>query len=315
MSVVAGCSLFDGVILAADSRCTICFPNGSKEYADFTQKLFVLTAHSAIGFAGDLYAASCLLNEIFTHLKTRSKKDSISLSRWLPRFLRYKYSKLKIDHVRHKVIFIVASIIKNRPNIVERKSVKKIADYIFSQKGPIKRNTIPNFIIELLKMPEQHERISLTGTSTGILYTLQSPSFKIVPFKPLNYVVVGSGEKATEAIDMYYDSIFAFDCGNSFYEAWELRGVIRRYLEKQGDLSVGGLYPVIKISGRGIERLGHYSERPAGGKKIQLSFENGYWYQRNLTEGTEVKLLSPWEITAKKFLKNNLFFNDLRGTY
>lgn len=137
----------------------------------------------------------------------------------------------------------------------------------------------------------------------------------MVPFKPLNYVVIGSGKEAREAIDMYCDSIFAFDCGNSFYEAWELRGVIRRYLEKQGEFTVGGLYPVIKISGRSIERLGHYSERPVGGKKIQLSFENGYWFQRNLIEGTEVKLLPPWEITAKNSLENNLVFNDIRGTY
>ena len=134
MSVVAGCSLFDGVILAADSRCTICFPNGSKEYADFTQKLFVLTAHSAIGFAGDLHAASFLLRALFAHLKGRNKKDPISLSRWLPRFFKHKYSKLNKDYSRQEVIFIVASIIKNRPNTVERKSVKQIADYIFSQK-------------------------------------------------------------------------------------------------------------------------------------------------------------------------------------
>ncbi len=185
-----------------------------------------------------------------------------------------------------------------------------------NQEEPLLCSDIPYFIIELLKIPDQYEKISLSGTSTGILYVLQSPSSKMVPFKPLNYVVIGSGEKAREVIDMYYDSIFAFDCGNSFYEALELRGVIRRYLEKQGEMTVGGLYPAIKISGRGIERLGHYSERPVGGKKIQLSFENGYWFQRNLTKGTEDKLLPPWEIIAKNSsLENSLVFNELRETY
>jgi hypothetical protein len=97
LSVIAGCSLFDGVILAADSRCTIHLPNGSNKYADFTQKLFVLNTHSAIGFVGDLHTASILLQSLFAHLKGRNIKEPISLSRWLPRFFKYEYSKLNKD--------------------------------------------------------------------------------------------------------------------------------------------------------------------------------------------------------------------------
>lgn len=95
----------------------------------------MLTDHSAIGFVGDLRAASILLRALFAHLKGRNKNDPISLSRWLPRFFKYEYSKLNKDFDRQEVIFIVASIIKNRPNIVERESIKQIANYIFSQKG------------------------------------------------------------------------------------------------------------------------------------------------------------------------------------
>jgi integrase len=54
MSVVAGCSLFDGALLAADCRITFQVSPNRFFYTDNAQKLFTLTSRLSIGFVGDL---------------------------------------------------------------------------------------------------------------------------------------------------------------------------------------------------------------------------------------------------------------------
>ena len=45
--------LFNGLLLAADSRITFRFPNGQEQFADIAQKLFIVAAGTAIGFVSD----------------------------------------------------------------------------------------------------------------------------------------------------------------------------------------------------------------------------------------------------------------------
>ena len=42
MSVVAGCSLFDGVLLAADCRATVQYPNRPDLYSDNVLKVMAI---------------------------------------------------------------------------------------------------------------------------------------------------------------------------------------------------------------------------------------------------------------------------------
>jgi hypothetical protein len=80
MSVVAGCSLFNGVLLAADCRATIRVQNKPDIHSDNVLKVFALLPHTAIGFVGDIDIASFLLQCLLTKLRKRRRNDPISLS-------------------------------------------------------------------------------------------------------------------------------------------------------------------------------------------------------------------------------------------
>jgi hypothetical protein len=61
MSVVAGSSLFDGVLLTADCRATITRPGMPDIHSDNVLKVIALHPNTAIGFVGDIGIASYLL--------------------------------------------------------------------------------------------------------------------------------------------------------------------------------------------------------------------------------------------------------------
>lgn len=310
MSVVAGCSLFNGVLIAADCRATIRVPNKKDIHTDNVLKVFAILPHTTIAFVGDIDIASFLLQQLLIRLPKHSRKDPISLSRWIPRLFRYLFNKFTPINGDRTVVFMIGSILRDRRNIVERKAVVELANHIFFGKSPIKRNWIPGFIVEFLKIPDRYKLIEIPNTCRNILYTLASPNFEIRPYAPLQYTAIGSGASCLEQIHIYNDSIFALDPGNSFVESSQFRQIIQNFIDEMGITSVGGLYPVLKITGKGVEHLGMGTEIPVGGTRIELSFQSGRWIQRNVTDGKELPLLMPWE-----FMKINAFkettFNDL----
>ena len=184
---------------------------------------------------------------------------------------------------------MVASVLKDRPNVVERKAVVELVNYIAFGKSPISRNFMPNILIEILKIPDKYKWVTIPGTSQGLLYVLSSPTFEIKPYYPLQFAAIGSGESSIQEIALYHDAILALDPGNSFVEGSQFRQVIRNFIEEKGIKSVGGLYPTLKVSGNGVEHLTMSATIPVGGTKIELAFQSGQWLQRNVT--TEKKYL------------------------
>ena len=310
MSVVAGCSLFDGVLLAADCRATIQVPNKPDIHSDNVLKVIAISPHTAIGFVGDIEVASFLLQCLLIGLGKRKQKDPISLSRWIPRLFRYQHNRYTSKKGNRTVIFMIASVLRDRRNIVERKAIVDLVKYIMFSHSPIKRNWIPDFLVQFLKIPDKYEWIEIPNTCRNILYTLASPNFEKRFYAPLQYTAIGSGESCLEQIERYHDSIFALNPGNSFVESSQFRQIIQTFIDEKGIRSVGGLYPVIKITGRGVEHLGECTEIPVGGTKIELSFQSGRWIQRNITEGKELPIIMPWELTKTKGLKP-VTFDDL----
>ncbi|MCX5884425.1 MAG: hypothetical protein NT096_00685 [Proteobacteria bacterium] len=310
MSVVAGCSLFDGVLLAADCRATFKRIGCPDIHSDNVLKVFALLPHTAIGFVGDIDVASFLLRSLLVHIKNRKHVDPISLSNWLPRLFRYEFSRFNAKYGERTVIFMIASVLKDRPNIVQRKAVAELVNYIGFGKSPIQRTWMPSILIEILKIPPQYEWIQIPGTCRNILYVLASPIFEIRPYHPLQFAAIGSGQSCIEEIARYNDAIFALDPGNSFVESFQFRDIIQGFITERGIESVGGVYPVLKVTGRGVENLGISTQIPVGGTKIELVFEAGRWIQRNATMGKEIPLLMPWEFLQKPPMQN-LRFDDL----
>ena len=185
MSVVAGCSLFDGVLLAADCRATIRVQNKPDTHSDSVLKVFALLPHTAIGFVGDIDIASFLLQSLLSQLSKRRRNDPISLSLWIPRLFRHQFKRYTEKRGHRSVVFMVASVLRDRRNIVERKAVAKLVEHIGFGHSPIQRNWIPGFLVEILKIPATYKWVEMPGTCRNILYTLASPNFKIRFFSNL----------------------------------------------------------------------------------------------------------------------------------
>lgn len=100
MSVIAGCSLFNGVILLADCRITIQRSGKPDILCDNVQKLFPLTKTTALGFVGDLKTASTMIRELFRQQSLSNKRSKtnrlhpLSIIKWLPRYFRSSYRQL-----------------------------------------------------------------------------------------------------------------------------------------------------------------------------------------------------------------------------
>src|SRR5688500_3929801 len=99
MTMVAGCALPSGVIIATDSRVTFYRPDGTVVVRkDQGEKVFALTPHTIIGFAGDCLLAGDLLRQAYAALTDPSnsqKDDAVSISLWLPAFLKHTYDNLR----------------------------------------------------------------------------------------------------------------------------------------------------------------------------------------------------------------------------
>lgn len=314
MSVVAGCSLFDGVLLAADCRATIKYPNRPDLYSDNVLKVMAIHPNTAIAFVGDITIASHLLGALLVGIKNRTQKDPISLSHWLPRLFKYEYQRFASRFGERTVIFMIASVIKGRPNVVERKAVEELVKYIGFGHSPIHRNFIPGILIEIIKVPSEFRWVTIPGTCMGILYVLASPAFQIRAYRPLQFAAIGSGESSIEEITRYQDAILALEPGNSFVESSQFRQVIQHFIDERKIESVGGLYPVLKVTGKGVEHITMGTEIPVGGTRIELAFEGGRWIQKNLSTGKQIPILMPWEFVKNGTVKAQTF-NDLSNAY
>jgi hypothetical protein len=81
---------------------------------------------------------------------------------------------------------------------------------------------------------------------------------------------------------------------------------------KQKDLpTVGGLCPIVKITGEKTEAFANSIETPVSGTKIQLAYENDRWIQKNVTTGKEIPLSLPREINSTSERQDRRF-DDLK---
>lgn len=314
MSVVAGCSLFDGVILLADCRATICWPQKPKVYVDNVQKIFPISPYTALGFVGDIIIASKVIESVYKCIptcKSPYRYHPIKLLEWFPRFFRYKY-KAECKNNTSSVVFMVASVIPDRPNIIKRSKVVMLMERFRKNELSRQRNWLPQLLVDILRAPT--ENIILPDFPYGLIYEMKSPDFIPRFINPLEYSAIGSGEGAQKTIDRDADWIFASDIGNTFIESMGLRDAVSSFIESEQIEDVGGLYPCIKINKKGLEMVGQKAVIPVGGTEIELAVNsNMQWVQRNRNLGKEVKIQLPWEIDFSQY-HSNVIFNDLKET-
>ena len=281
-------------------------------YVDHAQKLFPIVPGMAIGFVGNLEVASCLLHSLFSQIGNRQHQDPLSLSMWVPRLFRLKYAELATRVKHPDIAFMVAYALRCRPNVVERKTVSDIVRRIARGEYAVKRNWMPETLLNILRVPAEH--VPIAGTSLSRLYVMRSPNFNIEVCAPLQFAAIGSGESVFEEIAQFHGMIVAGDHTNLSDGIFWLREAMTSFIQTKNIQSVGGLFPVLKITGQDVEAFGmSLVEISVGGTKIELTIENGRWTQRNLTTGKEIPLLPPWEIRPTD--RQNRVFDDLKDAF
>jgi len=321
MSVIAGCSHFDGIMLLADCRVTIKKSNNKYIYSDSVQKLFALTENTGLGFVGNINIASYIIGELLHQLKIFRKKENeklhpVLLHSWLPRFFATCYKRLSSKRVKdNEVNFMVGSIIHGLPNEIERCKVSEILDKAFNGKSPIQRNWLPNILFEVIKTPQNEKTVLIGDCPKGLLYYMKSPDFHPVDVKPLEYCAIGSGESVVCQIDNYFDWIFAGEIGNPYVESFSLREAVNSFIATNKIESVGGLYPIMSISSKGQMWLGQSLHRPKDGATVSLNIEkDGKFILYNDKTNIKIESLYPWDTNIGKIKKDNRF-DYLRNGY
>lgn len=302
MSVVAGCALPDGAMLAADCRITIQRSGRRSIFVDNVQKIFPLATGTVIGFVGGVWEASELLQGIYHQIGKR-RCDPVSLSQWIPRFFRFKYRELCRQGKPQPVAFMVASALFCRPNVIERARVAEVL-----KKGKEKPNSIgqkffPAWFVQVLSTPPECQYVRMVDMPLTRIYAMRSPDFRPECLKPLQIAAIGSGQMAKTYIEDVHRAILASD---GWMQAFWLRQAIRDCVYNEKIESVGGLYPVIKVKGTRFEFLTESAEVPVGGTKIELDYENHVWVQKNLTTGKCVPLVPPWQV-KQNYVKSEKF--------
>jgi hypothetical protein len=309
MTVIAGASLFNGVILLSDTRATIRASGKPDIHCDIAQKLFPLTPSTAIGFCGDVRAASFLLYNAIHQLKSRPRKDATSLAQWLPRFLRSAYQAFDKRHGAEPVSFMVGSVITDRPNVVERQKVAELLQTISFGNPRVKRSFIPDIVVRIMMTPAEATMIAIPGSVRGLLYTLHSPDFVPKQHAPLGYCAVGSGQGAVREIADTADWLLAGEPGNDLIESMALTDAVSEFIAAEEIEGVGGMYTCIKLDQRGVSCLGHKWGFPGQRVSIQFDQSTGRWLQKNEATGKEIQLMHPWEIEPRS-IKADQRFDD-----
>ena len=311
MTVIAGVSLFNGVMLLSDCRVTVKSRGRPDVHCDVAQKIFPLTDTTVIGFAGDVSTASFILASALKQIKGRMRKDSISLLQWLPRFLRAAYNAFERKSHAGEVYFIVGSIMPDRPNIIERQKVAELMNTIALGSPSMQRNWIPEILVRVLQTPSSFQFVVIPGTVRGILYTMTFPNFEPKHLSPLEYCAIGSGQKTAHEIARNADWILSGLPGNDMVESMALRDAVSQFVVSNDLDDVGGMYPCVKIDKRGVGCLGLNQKLPLYDLALSYDQLRMRWVQENRTIGKKIELLYPWEIKASA-TSNNGRFDDWR---
>jgi hypothetical protein len=298
MSVVAACSLLDGLILGADCRVT--FPT-QRTYRDTLQKLVFITDHTVLGFVGDVSTAVHLLKSM--REQRGNRRNAVILQHWFPRFFAHEFARYPNAKA---VIFMVGSVIPGRPNVIKKATVSKMVVNAIHSRSSGSINGISPAFLRIMNIPA--EKIGFLDQPQGLLYTMQSPDFSPRNYEPFSAVAIGSGRGLQEKILEISDQIF-FGTFPNHDVNWFGRSM-NHFLRANNVETVGGSFPIVKVTSAGIIPMSRTTVLINKGIAYQLTYERDRWVQRNETTGEEIRLLLPWEIDQA--IQTDYRFDDLR---
>jgi hypothetical protein len=322
VSLVAGCSLLNGVLLAADTRITWMWPDGRVEHADVAQKLYVVAPGTAIGFvSNDIALTSMVLREILRQAPTRRRHDGLSLSWWMPKLLRRGYQAWpQRRRTSPDIAFMVASVLPWQRNLVRRVDCLAVMKEALSGTG----HRVTSFSPLVLAIGAAGANVAyalIPHSRRGLLYVMRSPHFRPRRCWPLQFAANGTGAGVATRLQDYRSVIVGSAYGeverDISFQAHMFLESIHRFAREQNIETVGGLYPRFLVDGTlpppHVRGLGFGTTIPfPDGARIQLTHDGRNWIQENVTAGQAIRLVAPWEVDAAR---NAGVFDDLEDAY
>lgn len=291
MSVVAGVSLLDGVLIGAD--CRITYDGAGPTYRDELQKIIPIGSHTAIGLTGDIRTAAGLLLKI--RKAQQGRFETVELEQWLPRFLEHEFPTIKNPQ---SVAFLVASVIPSRRNVVPKADIlKAVFDAFATQEQGVK------YLSETFRdvINAEHNLVAIEGSGEGHLFAMESPKFTPVYAKPMSSIAIGSGGKLQQQLIELGDRIHFDSAGENKDVFWFGRSLVH-YLRASEEPTVGGMFLIMKIDARhGMRWFPHTRVDITNNDSFELTQQGTEhrWVQRKLSTGEAIELLLPWEVDDK----------------
>jgi hypothetical protein len=154
------------------------------------------------------------------------------------------------------VDFMLAGIVPDRANVVERAKVVELMKDIAFGNGSIQRSFVPDIVIQVMMTPPDQEHVVIGNSPAGVLCTMRYPLFEPQFFKPLEFVAIGSGQHSSVEIKKYADWLLAGAPGNDMVERSSLTDAVSQFIAENEIKDVGGMYLCVKIDRRGVGCLG-----------------------------------------------------------
>lgn len=265
MTLVFGQQFIFGVTLMADSRTSL----GGEPWRDNVQKIYRLSSHMYIGFAGDIDFASNILAFVFDSIEKNPKLKSPTVFAYKgPKIIRYAYNVMVRERGEERAVeFVVAGRDFNRPARDSSGIILGVAIY------------------------DTH------------LFTIQFPGYKI---KKTNlhdsFVAIGSGSVAVMAekgwLDGLQDNMSRIQYDLTIHVT---HIALQERIKKLGIDTVGGMYQIIVIDDMGGSGFTPYqmaSEHYSGEIDCEMVLDSSgkRFIQRNLKTGKEMPLLYVHEV-------------------
>jgi hypothetical protein len=290
--------MLDGVILGADSRVTFQTQGTCR---DTLQKLIFITNHTVLGFVGDITTAAHLLKSV--RKAQGERRNAVILRHWLPRLFAYEFAKFPNAAA---VTFMVGSVIPGRPNVIEKAAAAQVVVNAVHSRPSGSINGISPLFLQIMGAPTP--KVRLPSQPEGLLYTMQSPDFNVRSYEPFSAVAIGSGSGLQDKVLQVSDQIFFGTIPNADVN-WLGRSM-NHFLRANNVESVGGSFPIVKISAAGLFPMSRSTVLITKRMAYELTFEHDRWVQRNKTTGEEIRLSLPWEIDLA--IRTDHKFDDLR---
>ena len=284
MTLVAGVLLPDGVLLAADCRLTVEFPSRPRFVVDDVQKVAPLGESTAMGFSGDLRSVSYLFGQLFGPPGQGRRLDGVSIRRWLPRFFRDRYARLRRLHALGPCSFVVASTVKGRP---QRVLWRDVARWAHSDE---RRS---NYLLMRVwnKQADGSGSVTVPGSSFGLMYVLESPNFVPRDFRPLEFCAIGSGSgDAIRSMRRYASHLFSDHPGHA--AGWFMEAMANA-LAGSGEATIGGMFVTLALANGEMRAMVNDTKQSSAAPALVI--ENGRFALVEPRTGRRILLRRPGE--------------------